>query len=97
MNDCEINVGLTNEHQCFGKCAIDEITPREREVLTYLSKGKSYKDISHNLCISENTVKYHVKTLLRKSGYKNSLQLVANSVLSGLIDLSDAEDREEHI
>ena len=52
------------------------LTARELEVLNLLSQGYSSKEISQKLFISPNTVEYHRKQLLRKSGAKNVAQLI---------------------
>jgi len=46
--------------------AIDNLTPREREILCLLADGQSNKVIARNLGISDGTVKLHVKSILRK-------------------------------
>jgi DNA-binding NarL/FixJ family response regulator len=43
-----------------------QLTPREREVLQKISEGLSNQEIASSLCISENTVKAHVTSILRK-------------------------------
>lgn len=45
---------------------IDNLTPREREILCLLADGQSNKVIARNLGISDGTVKLHVKSILRK-------------------------------
>ncbi len=45
---------------------IDELTPRESEILCHLAAGQSNKVIARNLGISDGTVKLHVKAILRK-------------------------------
>jgi len=45
---------------------IDNLTPREREILCLLADGQSNKLIARNLGISDGTVKLHVKAILRK-------------------------------
>jgi len=45
---------------------LDELTPREREILCLLAEGQSNKVIARNLGISDGTVKLHVKAILRK-------------------------------
>lgn len=45
---------------------IDNLTPREREILCLLADGQSNKVIARNLGISDGTVKLHVKAILRK-------------------------------
>jgi len=53
------------------KKASGQLTPREKEVLEKLSEGLSNREIGLSLCISENTVKVHVKNILRKLHLQN--------------------------
>ena len=48
------------------RTAMDQLTPREREILCLLAEGQSNKVIARNLGISDGTVKLHVKAILRK-------------------------------
>ena len=45
---------------------VDQLTPREREVLQHLARGYMYKEIAHRLGISVKTVEAHVSAVLRK-------------------------------
>ena len=45
---------------------LDQLTPREREVLQHLARGYMYKEIAHALAISAKTVEAHVSSVLRK-------------------------------
>ncbi len=45
---------------------IDDLTPRELEILCLVAEGQSNKVIARNLGISDGTVKLHVKAILRK-------------------------------
>ena len=45
---------------------LDQLTPREREVLQHLARGYMYKEIAHRLGISAKTVEAHVSAVLRK-------------------------------
>ena len=53
----------------------DFLTPREREVLTYLAAGADNLKIAAHLHIAERTVKAHLTGLYRKSGCENRTQL----------------------
>ncbi|MBK8901029.1 MAG: response regulator transcription factor [Anaerolineaceae bacterium] len=45
---------------------LEELTPREKEVLDLLREGKSNQDIADILCIEVGTVKNHVHNILKK-------------------------------
>jgi DNA-binding NarL/FixJ family response regulator len=45
---------------------LDQLTPREREVLQHLARGYMYKEIAQRLGISAKTVEAHVSAVLRK-------------------------------
>jgi DNA-binding NarL/FixJ family response regulator len=45
---------------------LDQLTPREREVLRYIARGYAYKQIARQLGISVKTVETHVSAVLRK-------------------------------
>ena len=45
---------------------LDQLTPREREVLQHIARGYMYKEIAHTLSISAKTVEAHVSSVLRK-------------------------------
>ena len=45
---------------------LDQLTPREREVLRFIARGYSYRDIAAELHISVKTVESHVSGVLRK-------------------------------
>ena len=52
----------------------DQLTPRQRDVLTRLRDGKSNKQIAHELGLTEGTVKVHVTAILRQLGVRNRTQ-----------------------
>ena len=45
---------------------LDQLTPREREVLRLIARGYTYRDIARELYISVKTVESHVSSVLRK-------------------------------
>jgi DNA-binding NarL/FixJ family response regulator len=51
------------------------LTEREREILEWVAKGKTNREISEALYISENTVKNHLKNILQKLHMQNRVQL----------------------
>lgn len=56
----------TKEPERLGHPALAKLTPREQDVLVELAAGKSNKEIARALYLSENTVKYHVHSILEK-------------------------------
>jgi len=49
-----------------GDAELDELTPREREVLQLIARGYLYKEIAGRLSLSVKTVESHVSNVLRK-------------------------------
>ena len=49
-----------------GDAELDELTPREREVLQLIARGYLYKEIAARLSLSVKTVESHVSSVLRK-------------------------------
>lgn len=62
-----------------------DFTARELEVMRELVLGHKYSEIAKYLHITENTVKFHIKKIMLKTGYNNTLQLVADVVEKRLI------------
>jgi LuxR family transcriptional regulator, regulator of acetate metabolism len=56
---------------------LEMLTRREREVLTMLAEGETNARIAQRLVVSEDTVKTHVKHILRKLAVKNRSQAVS--------------------
>jgi len=67
----------------------DELTPREREVLRRLALGLSNREIADALCISEETVKTHVSSLLGKLQVENRAQAIVQALKRGLVTLEE--------
>jgi DNA-binding NarL/FixJ family response regulator len=65
------------------------LTPREMDVLTQLSEGRSVAQVAHLLHMSESTVKTHVAKLYDKLGAANRTQAVMAAVRLGLVSLPD--------
>jgi DNA-binding NarL/FixJ family response regulator len=68
---------------------LDQITGRELEVLRLAAKGKSNRDISRELAISERTVQTHLSNVFNKMGVGSRTEAVMCGLRRGLIALDD--------
>jgi len=67
---------------------ISPVTSREQEILNYMAKGYLNKQIALALDISEQTVKNHVTSILRKLNANARTQAVVEAIKHGLVSIS---------
>ncbi len=67
--------------------AAEELTPREREVLTYIAEGHTNREIAEALVISVKTVDRHRENIMRKLNLHNRVELVKYAIERGLISI----------
>lgn len=68
------------------------LTPREREVLAALARGRSNREVARELVVSEKTVKSHVSSILAKLGVADRTQAALWAVREGFADQRRASD-----
>jgi NarL family two-component system response regulator LiaR len=68
----------------------DPLTEREVEVLQLVAQGQSNRQISHQLAISEATVRTHVSNILAKLNLSSRTQAALYALQKGLVSLHDA-------
>jgi len=64
-----------------------ELTPRESEVLTCITQGRSNREIAEELGIAEKTVRIHVSAVLDKMGARDRTQATIYALQRGLVHL----------
>jgi DNA-binding NarL/FixJ family response regulator len=69
--------GLLTGHEEAASARPAHLTPRQVEVLRLLEQGRSTKQIAQELHLSLDTVKNHVRHLLRALGVHSRLEAVA--------------------
>jgi DNA-binding NarL/FixJ family response regulator len=70
-----------------GETLIDDLTPREKEVLQLVTEGLTNKAIARQLSISEHTVKFHVNAIMGKLNAQSRTEAVVRATRLGLISL----------
>lgn len=65
----------------------EQLTERERDVLESLIKGRSNKEIASGLCISEETVKSHLKMLFAKLRVHDRTGAAVEAIRHGIVHL----------
>ena len=69
----------------LGNARSVDLTPKELEVLREITTGATDQEIADKLEVSAATVRYHVKNLLQKTGYRSRTQLAVRARTEGLV------------
>ena len=65
-----------------------ELSEREKQVLAAIVRGRSNKEIAHDLGISENTVKVHTTRVFEKLGVADRMEAITAAISRGIVHLS---------
>jgi NarL family two-component system response regulator LiaR len=69
---------------------LNQLSPRETQVLALLARGRSNREIAHALAITEDTVKAHVSNVLAKLHLADRTQAAIFGLQQGLVPLDEA-------
>lgn len=76
------------------ECArqLEQLTPREREVLRFIAEGLSTPQIADRLFRSEKTIESHRQSLAKKLGLRNRVELTRYAIQAGVTVLPRANE-----
>ena len=69
---------------------LNKLSPREREILGFIARGQSNKEIARELDLAESTVKIHVQNILRKLNLTSRVQAAVFAVEHGIVQDPEA-------
>lgn len=70
------------------------LSPREMEILQFVTQGKSNKEIAQSLGISHQTVKNHMTSILKKLDVRDRTQAAVYALRRGWVRADDSPDNE---
>src|SRR5918993_2706241 len=79
--------GQNREEKVEARASIEQITPREKEVLQKLAEGLSNKEIAARLHMSVDTERTHMMNILNKLGVHSRLQALVFAARHGLVEI----------
>jgi DNA-binding NarL/FixJ family response regulator len=79
--------GQSREEEREALASIEQITPREKEVLQALAEGLSNKGIAEKLHVSVDTERTHMMNILNKLGVHSRLQALLFAARHGLVEI----------
>ncbi len=79
--------GQSREEEREARASIEQITPREREVLQALAEGLSNKEIAAKLHVSVDTERTHMMNILNKLNVHSRLQALLFAARHGIVEI----------
>ena len=103
MDEEEVAPWLLRASERFALVGGDELqeafvplSPREMEIVRYITRGLSNKMIAHRLGISHQTVKNHMTSILRKLDVEDRTQAAIYAIRHGWVRLQDIQSSSSH-
>ena len=78
------------EEEAPGKDTYSPLSNREVEILDYIARGNSNKEIAKSLKISDQTVKNHITSILKKLSVNDRTAAVVHALRHGWIQMHDS-------
>lgn len=66
---------------------VEQLTDKELEILEMMAEGKPNSEISEDLVISENTVRFHISHILKKLAVTNRTQAVVEAIKKRILKI----------
>ena len=89
--------GARTPEQKNAELLASQLTPRELQVLALLVQGAGSKTIADDLCVSLNTVRTHVQSILTKLQVRSRLEAAAFAVRFSLVPSTDSMRFDESV
>jgi DNA-binding NarL/FixJ family response regulator len=90
-----LNNAPTVESLARPSALLDDLTPREAEVLALIGEGLSNQDIGARLVLGQATVKTHVNRVFAKTGVRDRAQAVRYAITNGLATPGNSPPRTQ--
>jgi DNA-binding NarL/FixJ family response regulator len=82
---------FSEEIKTIGTLHYGLLSPREREIVRLIARGRTNKEIAKRLSISVRTVERHRSSIMNKLGLQNRAELIVYAVQQGLMSGEDAK------
>jgi len=92
-----VAAGARSAEEKNAELLASQLTPRELQVLSLLVQGAGSKVIADRLCVSLNTVRTHVQSILTKLQVRSRLEAAAFAVRFNLVAASDHVSMDESV
>jgi DNA-binding NarL/FixJ family response regulator len=79
--------GQNREEELEARVSVEQITPRERDVLRALAEGLTNKEIAAKLHMSVDTERTHMMNILNKLGVHSRIQALLFAARHGLVEI----------